>query len=267
MQRIIKNNTASPILVSDTGITIPSSGQYTIPGAEYGVWEGSSDIITYLSDQAISPGVSTLVANDGTFDLEINEGVRMIQGGFSRPISDGDDPTIKAEVATIEGVNRLRVDAIASGAGALIPTLTAKLRYDDMNASNGGVARGTSITNAAWTQVYGYSGHGLIHGFILNIETKDKWLVRFVIDNEEIFSSSGLLTNDFIADDVWDIDNAPNEEYGNIGIHFGEHDKILWGFDSLPLKFNTSVSIYLRRKAGEGSKKFRAGLMVITKEG
>lgn len=97
-QRILKNNTASPVVINDTGDTIPASGQLTINPLDYGKYEGSSDVLGPLTDQSQSPTVSTLTANDGTFDLGLSEGVRLIQGGFSRPIADGSDPTIKANV-------------------------------------------------------------------------------------------------------------------------------------------------------------------------
>ena len=97
-QRILKNNTASPVPISDTGDTIPASGQLTINPLDYGKYEGSDDVLGPLTDQSQSPTVSTLTANDGTFDLGISEGVRLIQGGFSRPISDGANSTIKANV-------------------------------------------------------------------------------------------------------------------------------------------------------------------------
>lgn len=115
-QRILKNNTASPVNISDTGGTVPASGQLVINPVDYGVYEGSSDVVTLIGD-------STLTVNDGTFDLSINEGTRLIQGGFSRPISDGSDPTIKAGVTSATGVsehnNRLQVENVMAGRDSL----------------------------------------------------------------------------------------------------------------------------------------------------
>jgi hypothetical protein len=98
MLRKLKNNTASPVPIPDTGDTIPASGEFVIPPLDYGKYEGSADTLLFLSDQAISTTVSTLTANDGTFDLSIEKGVRMIQGGFCRTIVDADDPSIGAKV-------------------------------------------------------------------------------------------------------------------------------------------------------------------------
>jgi hypothetical protein len=97
-QRILKNNTGVIVPISDVGISVPAFGQYVIPPTQYGKVEDSDDVIGPISDLAVSPTVSTLTVNDGTFDLSISEGTRLIQGGFSRPISDGADPTIKATV-------------------------------------------------------------------------------------------------------------------------------------------------------------------------
>ena len=262
MNRILKNNTANSVTITDTGITIQALDQYIIPPQDYGIWESSADVIAKLSDNAVSP-LSTLTANDGNIDLGVNDGIRLILGEWSRQLCDGDDSAIKANVIPVFGKNRLCVDTIASGAGALIPALTSKLRYEDMNDSTGGVARQATIGNI-WTRIYQYVGGGLLHGLLVNIETKDSWLFRVVIDGEEIFGANGIATTDMIADAIYDVDNAATEEYQNIGIHFGDHDKILWGFGSMPLRFYTSIQAYLVRVGG--SKKFRAGLAVISKD-
>lgn len=98
MLRKLKNNTASPVEIVDTGDTVPASGEFIIPPLDYGKYEGSADTLLFLSDQAISTTVSTLTANDGTFDLSIEKGVRMIQGGFCRTIVDADNPMYGAKV-------------------------------------------------------------------------------------------------------------------------------------------------------------------------
>lgn len=132
-QRILKNNTGSPVSISDTGGTVPASGQLVINPVDYGVYEGSSDVVTLIGD-------STLTVNDGTFDLSINEGTRLIQGGFSRPISDGADPTIKAKVTdstgTTEFDKRLTTESIIGGLDGLsaFRRVQTKVRGDGLNA-------------------------------------------------------------------------------------------------------------------------------------
>lgn len=266
MIRKIINNTASPVQIFDVGVTIPASGSYIIPPVDYGLWEGSANVITKLSDYAVSPTLSTLSANDGTFTLSVNDGVRMIQGGWDTKITDGSDSTIKAKVKDVLGTNRLCVDSVVSNQSGMINFLTSKLRYVDMNANSGGIARSTVVGSISWATVFNYTGSGFVHGFNLNIETKDKWLVRFIVDGEEIFDPNGLSTTDLITDTVYDMDNNDIEDYTGLNLHFGTHDKLLWGFDALALRFNSSVQLLIKRDIGAALKKFHAGLIVITKE-
>jgi len=142
-QRILKNNTASAVVISDTGYTVPASGQLVIPPQIYGLFEGSADVLTYVTDKAVSPDpnpVSTLTVNDGTYDLQINEGVRLIQGGFSRTIADKDDPTVKAAVtsgqSSSEFNNRLTVETIMAGLDSLavLRRINSVVRSDGLTA-------------------------------------------------------------------------------------------------------------------------------------
>ena len=132
-QRILKNNTAFIVTITDVGQSVPASGQLVIDPNDYGKYEGSSDVIGFIGD-------STLTVNDGTFDLSINEGTRLIQGGFSRPISDGDDPTIKAKVTDATGVTeynkRLYTESIAAGRDGLgaFRRVNTKVRSDGLIA-------------------------------------------------------------------------------------------------------------------------------------
>lgn len=123
----------SPIVISDTGYTVPASGQLVIPPQQYGKFEGSSDVIGYI-------GSGSLTVNDGTFDLSITDGVRLIQGGFYLPLSDGADPTIKAKVqdATINEAydKRLWTESVVSGLDGLgaYRRASTKVRSDGLTA-------------------------------------------------------------------------------------------------------------------------------------
>lgn len=77
MAKILKNNTASDILISDTGVNILASSNYTIPPADYPLWAASSDIITYI-------GSGDITVNDGTYDLTKADGVSILQGNFKQ---------------------------------------------------------------------------------------------------------------------------------------------------------------------------------------
>ena len=63
MSKIVKNQTTSNITVGDTGVTIPASGQYTIPPVDYLLWAESDDIITSIN-------AGDLILNDGIYDLD-----------------------------------------------------------------------------------------------------------------------------------------------------------------------------------------------------
>jgi len=87
MSKILKNTTASPITVTDVGVTIPASpGSYTIPSQDYLLWAASSDTVTHV-------GSGGLVVNDGSSDLSISDGIDLIKGGHYRYINGATDGT------------------------------------------------------------------------------------------------------------------------------------------------------------------------------
>lgn len=139
-------------------------------------------------------------------------------------------------------------------------------RYLDMNAGNGGVARGTSITNAAWVDVFSYTGSGYLASFLLNIETFAGWRVRVVVDGTEVLlGSNGILTDDVSSDSVYDLDDTTDQNGSNLGISKGSHDRLIFTPAlRVPIKFNSSISIKLKRDDLLGSKKFQAGLVAIS---
>lgn len=99
MAKILKNQTASPILVGDTGVSIPASpATYTIVANDYPLWAASSDIVT-------SVGNGNIVVNDGSFDLSKADGISLLQGNFKQTdfISD------------LKASNRLKVDVQFTG--------------------------------------------------------------------------------------------------------------------------------------------------------
>lgn len=151
-----------------------------------------------------------------------------------------------------------------------IPSVSKKLRYADMSVAEGGVARSTLITNAAWVQVFSYTGTGVMLSAVINVEDKSKWLVRLVVDGEEVFGSGGMLTGDLVDNAAYDLDDggsplSPNE--GNIGVSLEEHDRFVWTCpNSFPVRFESSVKWYLMRSPAQASKRVFAGLFVLTKE-
>jgi hypothetical protein len=81
MSKILKNNTASPVSISDVGgDTVPASGQLSIDPANYGKYSRSDDIISLLAD-------NTLTYNDGSSDLGLSDATNHLKDIFPSEIS------------------------------------------------------------------------------------------------------------------------------------------------------------------------------------
>ena len=164
--------------------------------------------------------------------------------------------------------DRLKVDTIVTPSSGSVPSVNSKLRYIDMNVASNGVARTTGVTNT-WTQVFSYSGSGLYLGMVLNLENKDKWYVRMVVDGEEIFGTDGMFTGDLVSGSAYDLDDGGSPlstSEGKLGISMEEHDRFVWTApNSFPIRYSSSVTIYVKRSEA-GTKKFFAGLAILTKD-
>lgn len=74
MSKILKNNTVFDVEIADTGVTVPASGEYTIPPQDYSTFAASSNVISFLAD-------STLILNDGGDDITVlSRAVDIIKG-------------------------------------------------------------------------------------------------------------------------------------------------------------------------------------------
>lgn len=80
MSKILKNNTDSLVDISDTGVTVPASGQYLVQSTEYLHFATSSDIVSLVGDE-------TLTVNDGSNDLNISDGIDLIKDIFPTAIN------------------------------------------------------------------------------------------------------------------------------------------------------------------------------------
>lgn len=175
----------------------------------------------------------------------------------SQRIEGGTDNTIIGNTG-----DRLRVEAAYSS--SIFPaSWDKKLRYDDMNASNGGVARNTSIaTSATWTTIYSYSGSGYIGGLLINVDTFTGWEFRLVVDGDVIYS---FVSEDLTTDTLYDVDDVTDSNTAFLGISKGAHDKFTWHPPlSVPMKYDATVVVQLRRPTA-GAKRFQAGLIIIGK--
>lgn len=85
MSKILKNNTASIVEINDVGISVPASGQITINTADFDDFAASNDVVALI-------GTGTLTVNDGSFDLDLSDGIKLIQGLFPNTIAIPGDP-------------------------------------------------------------------------------------------------------------------------------------------------------------------------------
>ena len=68
------NNTASPVLIGDLGTVIPGSGQDTLTDLfSLDQITNSNSLFTLCTNNAVSPGVSTLKLNNGVSDIPPND--------------------------------------------------------------------------------------------------------------------------------------------------------------------------------------------------
>ena len=195
--------------------------------------------------------------NDRNNSDQFDNALSVIRDGVSNSYS-----------AKVDSDNRLWVNAKSSVVPSGLTALNSKLRYLDMNVSNGGIGRGTTVTNASWVDIFNRSGSGYLFFAIINLETSSDWELRILIDNEEIFFPSGITSNDLASDTVYDLDTGGktiNDLDSDIGIVIGSHDIITWHAPlGLPIYYATSVVIKIKRAAGKASKKFNAGLVALT---
>lgn len=158
--------------------------------------------------------------------------------------------------------DRLKVDAAFASTVTTVPGIV-KLAYDDMNASNGGVARGTAITTS-YTTIYNRSGAGYVFGFSVSFEGNiigaDEFILKFIVDGLTVaeISTADIGTNALYA-------------AGSDG------DALIWGFQTAnnnlmfkapgtgALRYASTVQIQIKKASGS-NKQFRAGVIGLTKE-
>jgi hypothetical protein len=81
VSKILKNNTASPISITDTGVTIPASpGSYTIPEQDYLLWAASANIATPVN-------AGNIIVNDGLVNLSATLGLAHLRDGIAKSIT------------------------------------------------------------------------------------------------------------------------------------------------------------------------------------
>ena len=185
-------------------------------------------------------------------------------------ISTSSNPLVTKIIGATNGTeignvhDRLKVDMQLSSQTSTVPSWSKNLRYIDMNASSGGIARSTSIAaSATWTTIYSYSGSGFVAGLIINVETFAGWEFRLLIDGEVIFD---MLDSDITGDTVYDFDDFTDVNQAYLGISKGSHDRFLFHSPmNSPIYYSSSVQVQIRRPTA-AAKKFQSGLMILSKE-
>lgn len=126
MSKILINNTASAVNISDVGQVVPASGQLTINPPDYLLYADSSDVVTLV-------GNGTLTVNDGSSNLSISDGIDLIKGIFPSAVNI-EGSTDSTKIGNVG--DRLKVDANIS-AGPIVPNQSVVSSIDFLvNGSN-----------------------------------------------------------------------------------------------------------------------------------
>ena len=174
MAKILKNTTASPVAIADTGITIPASpGTYTIPAQDYLLWAASSNVITYI-------GSGALVVNDGSTDLSISDGTDHTKGNFpstisNTPLAHAPNKTNTGTMAALNAaVTITTLDGFTTAGvvitGTWVGTITFQGSVDGTNYNNmpaqplgsGPIASTTTVNGAFRLNISGIKSYRVI---------------------------------------------------------------------------------------------------------
>lgn len=178
-------------------------------------------------------------------------------------IVGGNSPYLTTDVKNDGTNNRLCVDTkITGGSSYVFPRSTSKLRYVDMNASSGGVARGTNFVDV-YQNLFSYSGSGLVYGFLLSLSNiSSDWKINLIIDGEYIFGTDGISMTDIESNTIYGV--SKDQKCGYLsGLQI--NGTTLDYQSQYPISYNTSVLLKTRLASG-GPKPFYAGLMILSKE-
>lgn len=176
--------------------------------------------------------------------------------------NDGTKKGVRIDAVDDNGTKRLTVDAkISSVSGGVVPTWSTSLRYEDINASVGGVARDTAI-GGTYVDIYNQTGSGDFVGFLVTMEnTFDDWDIKLIVDSTTIFE---LCTADIAGGLLYGYDGGGDDSLiPHLGI--SNHSNTLrWkGPSGYPMKYTSSIQIQMRYTKA-GTKKFKAGLLLRT---
>ncbi len=153
---------------------------------------------------------------------------------------------------------------IPPGSVGPVPSLSPNLRYEDLNASVGGIARGTGV-GGGFTNVYDVSGQGLFFGFILTLESAfDDWSIGLTIDSNDILGSGGISTKDLEGSELYAYDKGSDDDLAH-HLSFNIHNDTIRfeGPMAYPISYATDIQIKIKFNLA-GTKLFKAGLALRT---
>lgn len=184
-------------------------------------------------------------------------------------LGEGDDIQLKgATDGTLIGNvgDRLKVDANFS----TLPTVAlgyrgSAMRFMDMNAANGGVARGTAINSTVnYTTVFNISGSGTLFSFLVTLEGNllggDPFNVKLEIDGTEVFV---INTDDIGTNTIYNLMTTGNED--TMGMSLNTNVFRFAAPRSGGFTYSSSIKVSIKKAAG-GSKLFRAGAVYLTRD-
>jgi len=195
------------------------------------------------------------------FDIQNETG-----GPGTAPINVADPTTgAMAKVAAdLLGVKRLFVSTeLTSVAAGAQPTIPPDTQWIDMNATTGGVARGTTIPQGTKQKLYSYTGSGLIFGWSVTLASLSSgWQIHMEIDGNSNFGPNGLLTDDLKSISLYNFNSSIPDFHMAITTD-GDTFRFKGGLGT-PQKYNSKIEIFAERVSNP-SKDFDAGLIMIYK--
>jgi len=243
-----------------TGKTFSPNEEYLIPTDTVSKIELYSKNDTFLGVL----NTEAQIGDGSEYFSSLNKQLEWIKGDGIQDVCIADEVSgVRGEVtANKEQVVIMRGPTGAiGGPGVLIPNIL------DMNESNGGVSRDTSIDDS-WTNVFSYTGKGLLTGFLLSLESANNgWAIRLVRnETHDVFlGSSGILTKDITNNSIYGLNKTFNETAA-MGLGLSLKTNILYFQAPLlyPIPFDTRIELKVKRLVS--NKKFKAGLISITKD-
>lgn len=194
MIKVLYNQTASPIFITDVGVSIPASpASYLIQVADYPLWASSSDIVTFI-------GSGDIIVNDGSFDLSKADGIALLQGNFKQldfinNLKNAD--RLKVEVLNIGGAI-IQVSSDDQTTGYLEQKIVAESGATLVNTLNPGGDEKIEIglPNVGTSNTYGSSSEVSV------ITTDTKGRVSTAISTPIIITSSSISNFNEAAQDA-----------------------------------------------------------------